>query len=150
MLDIVIDFNNENERAILYSKMRGLRGKNRITIAKYRRKRSDRQNAFYWPCFVAPFGEFLREQGENVTDDDAHEMLKMKFLRVAVQDAKAGQLERTRSTTTLDTQEFNDYLDRASHWLNEMFGIVTPEPDVYHFTGLEKERIERNDPNSIK
>ncbi len=129
--DIIIDFNEERERAMLYAKMRGLRGKHRITIAKYRRKRSDRQNRYYWPAFVAPFGQFLRDQGEPITNDMAHEMLKLKFLKVVVPDDKAGKLECTRSTTDLDRQEFNQYLDRCAHFLNTMFGIVIPEPDVY-------------------
>jgi hypothetical protein len=83
---------------------------------------------------VHPFAEFLREQGENVTDDDAHQILKTKFLRVVVQDEKAGWLEYTRSTTSLNTDEFNDYLDRCSAWLFDMFGIQTPDADVYKLT----------------
>ena len=133
MLDIVVDFNIAQERSMLWSQMRSLRGKHRISVKQYREKRTDRQNRFYWPCFVVPFGRFLREQGELITDDDAHEMLKLKFLRIVVQDAKAGDLECTRSTTALTKEEFNDYLDRCSQWLNEMFGIVTPEPEVYHW-----------------
>ena len=139
MLDIIIDFDDEKERAMLYSKMRGLRGKNRITIAKYRRRRTDRQNRFYWPAFVEPFAQFLRDQGEPITNEMAHEMLKLKFLRVVVPDAKAGDLECSRSTTTLTTDEFNEYLDRCSQWLNEMFGIVTPEPAIYRFKGPTNE-----------
>jgi len=132
VLDIIIDFSSEPERKLLYNELRKARGKNRITISKYRKRRSDNQNRFYWSCFVHPFGEFLREQGENLTDDDAHEMLKMKFLRVVIHDDKAGDLECARSTTKLDVAEYNDYLDRCSHFLNEMFGIVTPEPAIYH------------------
>jgi hypothetical protein len=131
-VDIIIDFSNESERKLLYNELRKARGKNRITISKYRRRRSDRQNRFYWPCAVVPFAEFLREQGEPITNEMAHEMLKMKFLPVVVQDAKAGDLRCTRSTTELDTQEFNAYLDHVSKFLHDFFGIVTPEPDIFH------------------
>lgn len=131
MPDVIIDFNSEAERSFLWSKLRGLRGKYRVTVKRYRANRSDRQNRYYWPCFVHPFGQFLREQGEAITDDDAHEMLKLKFLRVVVQDDKAGPLECAKSTSRLDKAEFNEYLDRCSHWLNQMFGIVTPEPEIY-------------------
>ena len=131
MTDLVVDFDDEAERKHLWEALRGLRGKNRITVKKYRPRRTDRQNRYYWPAFVHPFGQFLRDQGEEITDDDAHEILKMKFLRIVVQDAKAGPLECGRSTTALDVDEFNEYLDRCSHFLNEMFGIVTPEPEVY-------------------
>ena len=93
MIDIVIDFSDEAERQMLWPQLRRLRGKQRLTIQKYRKRRTDRQNRFYWPCFVHPFGDFLREQGEDLTDDDAHEMLKLKFLRVVVNDARAGELQ---------------------------------------------------------
>ena len=133
MIDIVIDFSDDAERQMLWPKLRGLRGKNRITIQKYRKRRTDRQNRFYWPCFVHPLGEFLREQGEDLTDEDAHEILKLKFLRVVDNDDRAGELQCTRSTTKLDVAEFNDYLDRCAMWLNEMFGIIVPDPSIYHF-----------------
>ena len=116
---------------MLWSQMRSLRGKHRISVKQYRAKRTDRQNRFYWPCFVVPFGRFLREQGEAITDDDAHEMLKLKFLRIVVQDARAGDLECTRSTTTLTKEEFNEYLDRCGMFLSQMFGIQIPEPSIY-------------------
>ena len=133
MQDIIVNFNDEKERAFLWSKLRGLRGKQRVVVKRYRANRSDRQNRFYWPCFVVPFGQFLRDQGENVTNDDAHEMLKAKFLRVVIHDDKAGPLECFRSTADLNKSEFNEYLDRCSIWLGEMCGIVTPEPDIYQW-----------------
>lgn len=135
MTDIIVDFSEQAEREYLWQQMRRLRGKQRITIKRYREKRTDRQNRFYHPCFVAPFAEFLREQGENISNDDAHEMLKIKFLSVTVEDDKAGTLTYTRSTTDLDKAEFNDYLDRVAKWLNDMFGIEVPEPEVYHWKG---------------
>jgi len=131
--DIIVDFNDEKERAFLYSKLRVLRGKHRVTVKKYRRKRTDRQNRYYHPCFVVPFARFLRDQGENVTNDQAHEMLKLKFLRVVVKDGRAGALECTRSTTDLSVDEFNEYLDRCALWLNDMFGIEVPDPSIYHW-----------------
>lgn len=136
--EYIIDFNNNAERDGFVIALRRLRGRHRISIVKHRRRRTDRQNRYYWPVFVKSFGDFLREQGENVTDDQAHEMLKHKFLRQTWIDGRTGEaLDYTRSTTALDVAEFNQYLDSVALWLADMFGIIVPSPDEYH----EKEEV---------
>src|ERR1700743_872217 len=108
--DLVIDMSNEREKRLIVDKVRGLVGMVRITICQYRRRRTDRQNRYYWPCFVQPFAEFLRSQGEAISDDDAHEILKFQFLRRSVIDKRTGLMaEFTRSTTDPDTVDFNNY-----------------------------------------
>jgi len=68
-----------------------------------------------------------------VTDQDAHEILKHKFLRVSITDRSTNeQMAYSRSTRDLDTSEFNTYLDRCAQWLGDMFGIVIPDPTGYH------------------
>ena len=132
-LSLVIDFNEEPDRAKLWRAMRGLRGRHRVEVALYRPRRSDRQNRFYWPAFVQPFAAFLREQGEGVTENDAHEILKMRFLRKTIVDEKTGEaMDYVGSTTTLTTSEFNEYLDRCAAWLADMFGFIFPDPYEYH------------------
>jgi hypothetical protein len=128
----IIDMDNAREKALILNTIRGLKGFHRIEIRRYRRRRTDRQNRYYWPCFVQPFADFLRAQGEAVTNDEAHELLKYKFLRQSICNRATGELlERVRSTTDLDTQEFNAYLEQCAQWLAEQFGIVVPEPDVW-------------------
>ena len=113
--------------------VRRLKGVYRFDIRKYRPRRTDRQNSFYWPCFVHPFGQFLREQGQPVTDDEAHEILKHKFLKREVVDESTGEVMTfTGSTTKLDTKEFNEYLDNVAAWLHDFFGVVMPDPTDYH------------------
>lgn len=130
---LLIDFNEERERAKLWRILKGLRGKQRVEIAQYRTRRSDRQNRFYWPCFVQPFANFLREQGEAVSELDAHEILKSRYLRKGIVDEKTGEvMEWTRSTTELTTSEFNEYLDKCAAWLADMFGFVFPDSSEYH------------------
>ena len=133
--ELVIDFGEEAEKQTLWNALRRLRGQHRITIKAYRKRRSDQQNRYYWPCFCQPLADFLSEQGEYTTADQAHEILKSQFLKVTIEDEKAGLLEFTQSTAGLSVDEFNEYLDRCSHWLFEMFGITVPEPEVYHLQG---------------
>lgn len=114
----------------------------RVEACQYRQRRTDRQNRFYWPCVVAPFAEFLREQGENVSDDDAHHILKVRHLpRRRIVNRDTGELigYAKLTTTTLNTEEFNAYLDRCVAWLADMFGFVLPEPSQYHERDEAKE-----------
>lgn len=128
--ELTIDLSNPREKALILSKIRELQGVYRIDIKKYKKRRTDRQNRYYWPCFVQPFADFLRAQGEPTSDDDAHEMLKMKFLRRS-KEVNGAIVEYTLSTTDLDTQEFNTYLDACAAWLHDYFGIQVPEPTIY-------------------
>ncbi len=133
MAERIVDMSNAVHAAAFLNELKRLRGMYRVDIKRFRQRRSDRQNRYYWPCFVQPFAGFLRDQGENVTADQCHEMLRHKFLCRSVTDHKTGEaLEFTASTTLLDTAEFNDYLDRCAHWLADMFGIIVPDPAAYH------------------
>jgi hypothetical protein len=123
---------NPREKALLISKLRELQGMHRISVCKHRRRRTDRQNRYYWPCFVQPFAEQLQAQGEAISDDDAHEILKTRFLRKSVIDLKTGEaFEYVRSTTELNTAEFNQYLDQCAAFLADYFNLQIPEPSIY-------------------
>ena len=116
----------------------------RIEVMEQRRRRSDRQNRFYWPCIVQPLADFLRAQAdapvnESEADDMAHNMLKAQFLAHTVY-VGTRKVRYVGSTTALSTAEFNDYLDRCIGWLLEI-GVLreAPEPSVYH------EKVDRNE-----
>lgn len=127
---IIIDMGDSVKRARLLNMLGALRGRWRIELMPYRPRRSDRQNRYYWPCFVQPFAQFLRDQGESYTDSDAHEMLKYRFLHKSM-EANGEHLGYTPSTAGLDTSEFNAYLDACAAWLNEFFGIQIPDSSDY-------------------
>ena len=136
MAERVVDMSIPKDAAAFINALRKLRGRYRFDIRKHRARRSDRQNRYYWPCFVHVLGGYLRDQGETTTDNEAHEILKHKFLQMSVMaDHATGEMvEYTRSTTELDTSEFNEYLDRCAHWLSDFFGIIVPEPSEYRET----------------
>lgn len=129
----VVNLSEPKDKQLILSSLRALEGPHRITWCRHRRRRSDRQNRYYWPCFVQPFGDYLRGQGNtHFTDDMAHAVLKEMFLRTTVIDRENGrELAYTRSTTELNTVEFNDYLDHVAQFLAEECGFVVAEPSVY-------------------
>lgn len=130
--EIIIDFASDVDKRRFWALLRSLDGKWRFTFCRFRKRRTNRQNRYYWPCFVMPLAAFLREQ-EEFTDIDAHELLKHKFLRATKINPKTGEpYDYTRRSRDLSTAEFNDYLDRCAAWLADTFDIVVPSPDEYH------------------
>jgi hypothetical protein len=103
-----------------------------VSVSRYRPRRTDRQNRYYWPAFVKPFGNYLRAAKPYFTDEMAHEVLKRMFLEHSFCDEHTGQVfSFVRSTTTLNTAEFNEYLDKCAAMLATDCNIHVPPPSVY-------------------
>jgi len=131
--EFITDMSNAREKTFLIGALAKLQGPHRVTIVKHKKRRSDRQNRYYWPCFVQPSGEYLREQGQSITDDEVHEGFKLMFLRRTVVDGVTGNhFDVVGSSAALNTVQFNDYLDQCAAYIAETFGIVVPEPSIYH------------------
>ncbi len=95
----------------------GLEGKRiELTLEKERKQRSSQQNKFYWSVVVNILAEHF---GYSV--DELHESLKWKFLK-----QHEDSLVTVRSTTTLNTAEFVDYIDRIMMWAAQEHGIYIP------------------------
>lgn len=128
--DSIIDFDEPREKGLVLAFIRGLTGKHRVEIVRYRKRRSDLQNRLYWVAVVEPFADFLRQQDLDYRPEQAHEILKFKFLKTVCVNPKTGELiaERTRSTTELNTAEFVEYIEKCVAWLADMFDIVVKLP----------------------
>jgi len=133
MQEVLINFDDPAEKRVLWDFLKTCKGRWRITACRYRRRRSDVQNRYYWGVVVRLFGDFLRDQGEQYTDEDAHEVLKAAFLRKSIVNQETGEIicETVGSTAKLTTGEFIEYLDKCVAWLADMFHIVVPDPNQY-------------------
>ena len=131
MTERIIDFDDPQVRRRVLDGMAKLAGKWRLTLTRYRPRRSDRQNAYYWPVVVGDWHAWLVEQGHQVTRHQAHEALKQMFLREQIVDETTGELisEYTRSTATLETDEFSAYVEQCRQFLAEFCGLDVPDPD---------------------
>lgn len=130
----VVNFDDAADRRRCLDGFARLRGQWRITAVRFRPRRSDRANAWYWPCIVGDFHAWLKEQGWDVSKDQAHEMLKHRFLRREAIDPATGEVvgEYTESTTRLDSAQFSEYCEQCRAWLAEFCGIHVPDPDPDH------------------
>ncbi len=92
-----------------------------MEYVKPQKNRSAQQNKYYWGVVIPMMGEYC---GYN--QQEMHEALKMKFLR---RDHGNG-LPTVRSTTVLNTVEFNDYVEEVCRFAAMEFGLVIPDPGV--------------------
>jgi hypothetical protein len=128
-----VNMSDPKDKRLVLDAIRALEGPHRIEWCQYRRRRTDRQNRYYWPCFVQVFGDYLRGHGNEFTDEMAHGVLREMFLRVSLLDVHTGEVfSYTKSTTELNTVEFNEYLDKCAAFLTRDCHCRIPEPDVYH------------------
>lgn len=101
-----------------------LEGKDiQITIAKRQYKRSDRQNRYYFGVVVDIIGNELGYSPEEI-----HELLKALFLKTKI-PFKGNEVEIVKSTTALNTQEFEEYLEKIRIWASTELGVVIPLPN---------------------
>lgn len=108
-----------------------LRGKNiRVTVEEVRKKRSNKQNAYYWGVVVpAVHGMFL-ETGNVVDQDEVHEFLKRHVgkLTCKITDPNGHEATVTRSSAKEDTSEFEKYMEAIRSWAAQ-FDLEIPLPN---------------------
>lgn len=131
MTEIVINFDEFRERQMLVERLRNLRGMHRVTIVRNRPRRTDAQNRFYWPVYVQPFADWLKEQDETATEETAHEILKARFLQRSVVNETTGEvLHYVGSTAELNIDEFSEYLEKCAKFLAEWCGIEVEQASM--------------------
>lgn len=101
-----------------------------LDISPEKRARTNSQNAYYWACVVPVIAHLLTEKvqeitpgAEAVTNDEAHDALKRRFLG---REVIAG-LDVVRSTTSLSTGGFSDYVELCRQFAAEA-GYYIPSP----------------------
>ena len=108
----------------------------KVTIEHNKVKRSDQQNRYYWGV-VLPFvrdgfidlGNNLQRNGESIVL--IHKLMKSKFLEngIAIADAN-GEVHTTEPTTsTLNKEEFSEYVEQIKAWATEFLNIYIPDAD---------------------
>jgi len=90
-----------------------------IEILPSKQKRSLNQNAYYWGVIIDLFA-----QNTGYTKEEAHQELAGMFL---FYDAHGKRF--VRSTTTLNTLEFEQYTEKCRNWIEENLGFHVPLPN---------------------
>lgn len=90
-----------------------------LEIKQSKSKRSLNQNKYYWGVIVNLFAS-----STGYTTNESHQELAGMFLKY-----EKGDKIFTRSTTELDTKEFEQYADRCRFFMNQELGINVPLPN---------------------
>jgi hypothetical protein len=90
--------------------------------------RSNNQNKYYWGVIIPKLSELT-----GYTKDEIHEILKFKFLSSSLKIwNKSGEFDSygiLKSTTDLDTKEFETFLSEVREWASIRLNCFIPEPN---------------------
>jgi hypothetical protein len=100
-----------------------------LTVTPEGRKRSLRQNAYWWSVCVHLVSEHTGYEPEEV-----HDLAKKMFLpkRVTVRGKNGrlrGRFTIGGSTTKLKTGEMAEFVERFRRWAATELGVVIPDPN---------------------
>jgi hypothetical protein len=124
MIDLLINFDKEDDKRKLFSILRNLKGSFAVSLKKNKPTRSLAQSRYYWGVVLA----YLSEE-TGFTKDEAHQLMQRMFLKYA-KDVSEGKSEMfVRSTTSLNTIEMNEYIEQIRIFAVSELGIYIPEPN---------------------
>lgn len=97
----------------------------RVSAEKFRSKRSDAQNRWYWACVT------ILSKDIGYRKDELHEIIKFKLLRRSKVDAETGEVfEYIGESSSLNKMEFGEFVEGLIQWSQEMFNVSLPYPDT--------------------
>ncbi len=90
----------------------------KVTLSKFKRQRSRRQNAYYWGVIVVHVFDMFVEHGNDVSKDDVHQFLKSEIGKLYKEiEGPGGEVHTIiRSSTELSTVEWEDYTEKCRAW----------------------------------
>lgn len=82
--------------------------------------RSNNQNSYYWGVVISLIAEEI-----GISVDEAHDLMKIQFLKKRISE----KLWTVRSTASLNTLEFEDYLANVKRFASMELNIIIPDPN---------------------
>ena len=125
MISVIVDFANSEKKAKLWKVLKTLRPKKyEIVIKQHRDNRTNPQNKYYWGCVLSILSDHT-----GFTIEEAHEVLKKKFLPVSKVLSTGEEITYAGSTADLNTQEFEDYLEKIRIFSATELDCYIPNPN---------------------
>lgn len=106
----------------------------------HRNQRSLDQNAWYWKCMK------VISDYTGHTDKEIHAYCKNEYLASQVVRIFGKQIEDKPTTTTLNTKEFSEYMEKVIVFSHTELGCILPDPADYNLKRIAefyKEQINR-------
>lgn len=93
-----------------------------------KKDRSIQQNRYYWSVIIDLISEHT-----GFNREEMHEVLKHKFLRYTVWVPKKDGIKEqsiiAKSTASLTTKQFEEFMSQIRQWASSDLGIFLPEPN---------------------
>ena len=100
-----------------------------VSLKEWKNTRSNRANRYYWGVVIPSVFKAFAEMGiKLVNQEQAHEMMRIKFLMEEVQIGEES-FRVPKSTTKMKTDEFANYIFVIVEYLREYYSYVVPEPN---------------------
>jgi hypothetical protein len=92
-----------------------------INLSKERKKRTSKENNFYWGVIIKILGDFF-----GYTSQEMHDALKYQFLRIEI-PGKPITIKSTadENFTTIDAEK---YYEQIRQWAAREYGVFIPLP----------------------
>ena len=121
--------NNSQDKQNLFNYLKELGNDYIVEVKKQRNNRSKMQNNYYWACIVQPLAEEL-----GYFPDEMHDTLKVKFASewqsIDINERQIG-LQVVNSTATMNSKEFELYVDHIRIWALTELGVRFMLPNEY-------------------
>lgn len=120
---------DNNDKKLLITHLKSLGDNYVVEVKQNKNTRSMNQNKYYWKCIVQ---ELAKELGYTV--DEMHDALKIKFSsewsQIEYKD-KLIPLHSVKSTTVMNTKEFETYCEQIRIWALTDLSIRLRVPNEY-------------------
>ena len=120
---------DNNDKKLLITHLKSLGDNYIVEVKQNKNTRSMNQNKYYWKCIVQ---ELAKELGYTV--DEMHDALKIKFSsewsQIEYKD-KLIPLHSVKSTTVMNTREFEQYCESIRIWALTDLSIRLRVPNEY-------------------
>jgi len=104
--------------------LKGIEDKEKLLIIDdIKKPRSENENRYYWGVVI----KILADELGYLDKNDVHDAMRLRFLK------ENGKLETIRSTASLSTQEFEEYLSKIRIFASSELNIIIPEPNSVEF-----------------
>jgi len=98
-----------------------------ITMEVDKAERSTSQNKYYWGVVIK-----LLEEETGQDRQSLHEVIKEKFLTSWVK-INGHEEKMVKSTSELDTKEFETLMSSVRQWASSFLGVYIPEPNEVQY-----------------
>jgi len=96
----------------------------KIEVSESRNNRSDLQNRYYWGVVL----KYLSDETGH-TKDELHEIFKLEYSKPVAMIFQGKAYNIPKSTTALNTMEFNDYITKIRDFASSVLNCYIPEPN---------------------